>query len=491
MANEYLYGIDGRLGDTIAQSAIQAGTVPVYVGTAPVNLVRDYAGKAVVNNPVEVTNMVSAQKTLGFSENWNSFGLCAAMAAHFDNVLGNIGPVYMINVLDPDTHRKDEPTTGDITFSNGQATIVSDTIILDTLVLDGLQEDKDYKVSYNFTSGKVVISSATDTKLSGTVSAEYYEVDITKVDADTVIGGVSADGDYTGIGAIQLIYPKFNAVSNLIAAPGWSQIPKVYNALIKAASHINGHWDAFVCADLPLKKTGGDAVDTIEKAIQWKEDNAYNNESSKVFWPMAKDNTGRIYPLSVLGMVELMRADYSHGSIPMETCGNKKIPVVSQYFGELSKNKGFDQDTAKALTKKGITTCAYWGGNWVLWGDHTAAYSFGADVDPRAIFDVSMRMLYYITISFQREHGTEIDGPFTRQLKDSIMIREQEKLDILAAKGALIGEPKILFLEANNSIEDMMNGDFSWDVMATPTPPFKSGTARVSYTDEGFKTYYE
>ena len=45
MANEYLYGIDGRLGDTIAQSAIQAGTVLVYVGTAPVNLVRDYAGK--------------------------------------------------------------------------------------------------------------------------------------------------------------------------------------------------------------------------------------------------------------------------------------------------------------------------------------------------------------------------------------------------------------------------------------------------------------
>ena len=44
-----------------------------------------------------------------------------------------------------------------------------------------------------------------------------------------------------------------------------------------------------------------------------------------------------------------------------------------------------------------------WGGEWVLWGDHTAAYTYGADVDPRAIFDVSMRMLMHITNDFQRE----------------------------------------------------------------------------------------
>ena len=31
MANEYLYGAYGRLGQTIARNAVQAGTVPVYV----------------------------------------------------------------------------------------------------------------------------------------------------------------------------------------------------------------------------------------------------------------------------------------------------------------------------------------------------------------------------------------------------------------------------------------------------------------------------
>ena len=42
MANEYLYGAYGHIGETVAQSAVQAGTTPVYIGTAPVNLVRDF-----------------------------------------------------------------------------------------------------------------------------------------------------------------------------------------------------------------------------------------------------------------------------------------------------------------------------------------------------------------------------------------------------------------------------------------------------------------
>ena len=40
MANEYLYGAYGKLGQTIARNAVQAGTVPVYVGTAEGEILR-------------------------------------------------------------------------------------------------------------------------------------------------------------------------------------------------------------------------------------------------------------------------------------------------------------------------------------------------------------------------------------------------------------------------------------------------------------------
>lgn len=42
MANEYLYGAYGHISETVAQSAVQAGTTPIYIGTAPVNLVRGF-----------------------------------------------------------------------------------------------------------------------------------------------------------------------------------------------------------------------------------------------------------------------------------------------------------------------------------------------------------------------------------------------------------------------------------------------------------------
>ena len=112
-------------------------------------------------------------------------------------------------------------------------------------------------------------------------------------------------------------------------------------------------------------------------------------------------------------------------------------------------------------------------------------------MDARAIFDVNIRMLMHITNSFQIDHGTEIDSPMTPQDKDSILNFEKQKLDTLTGIGALIGTPTVEFVETANPITDMMNGDFVWDFDVTNTPPFKSGTARVCYTDEGFAAFFE
>ena len=165
--------------------------------------------------------------------------------------------------------------------------------------------------------------------------------------------------------------------------------------------------------------------------------------------------------------------------------------ATAQYFGADSKSRGFDQQTANSLNEKGITTACFWAGQWVLWGPHTAAYTYNGSMDARAIFDNNIRMLMHITNSFQLDHGTEIDSPMTPQDKDTILNFEKQKLDTLLGIGALIGTPTVEFLESANPTSDMMNGDFVWDISATPTPPFKSGTARVCYTDEGFQSFFE
>jgi len=56
--------------------------------------------------------------------------------------------------------------------------------------------------------------------------------------------------------------------------------------------------------------------------------------------------------------------------------------------------------------------------------------------------------------------------------------------------GALLGSPRVLFLETANPKTDLMNGDFRWDIPVTPTPPLKSASVYVAYTDTGFSAYY-
>ena len=457
MANEYLYGAYGHIGETVAQSAVQAGTTPVYIGTAPVNLVRGFGEAGIINAPIKITSLVDAQKKIGYSSDWGTFTLCEAVYAHFNNTLGNIGPIYVINVLDPSAgkHRKEAATTKALTFTGGRAEFASDKIILDTLTIakndsGNYVEGTDYAVDYNFTKGTVIITSLKDdAQLAGSLTASFSEVDDSEIADSDIIGGVTSSGEYSGLSAIALLYPEQFAVCNLIAAPGWSHSPAVYNAMLTTCKKINGHWDAFVVADLPLVDSTAQAVDTITKAIAWKKANAFTGERSKVYWPQAVDNLGNVFHLSTLAVVELMRADFSHNSVPMETCGNKAIPVIKQYFGANAKNRGFDQQSGKELTQNGISTAVAWGGEWVLWGDHTAAYTYGADVDPRAIFDVSMRMLMHITNDFQREWSPEIDEPMTRALKDRIINRELEQY------GAELSErPQIVVANKTDIMED-------------------------------------
>ena len=192
MANEYRYGAYGEIGETAARNAVQSGTVPVYVGTAPVNLIRGWESAGLVNEPVKLSSLTDAQARLGYSADWGAFTHCEATVAHFNNSIGNIGPIYAINVLDPAVHRKAERTQAQLIFTAGRAELAGSAIILDTLeIADGAYtEGTDYSVDYNFTKNITVITSLNSSSpLSGALSASFYEVDPAMVQSDDVIGG--------------------------------------------------------------------------------------------------------------------------------------------------------------------------------------------------------------------------------------------------------------------------------------------------------------
>lgn len=486
----YKHGAYGQYADSISNVGIKSQTIPVYIGTAPVNLVRGY--KDYVNAPVKLSSYGDVKRYMGDcpdSAEWSKFSLCEAFWLHFNNENGNAAPIVVINVLNPDVHRKESQTTVSLTFTNGRATIKSNTIILDTLVLGNKVEGTDFSIDYDFTKGQVIINSI-GTAISGSVSATYYEVSTTVNDLE-VIGGVTNAGVYTGLGCVELVYPELGVIPNFLVAPRFSESKDVYKAMVKAAKKINGHWDAVVLADIPVDSPAH-STGSIEEAITWKNLNDYNDEISKVFYPHSLSSDGtKLLHKSALWAWKSMQVDASHNGVPMETASNKSIPVSCNYFGTNSTNRGFDQTRANDLNKEGITTAIYWGGQWVLWGPHTAAYSYGNVSDNKIIFDTSIRMMMHVSNSFQAEHGLTIDSPMTRAKADTIKNREQEKADALAAMGAFIGEPVVRFDAESNDLSEMVEGNFVWDFKGTPTPPWKSGTLTVAYTDAGFSTFIE
>ena len=482
----YLHGTYGQFDKSLGLVPVATDTIPVYVGVAPVNLTRGYKDLGVVNAPVRLLNMGAVQTNFGYSDDWKKFSLCEAFKIHFNNSIQNVGPIVAINVLDPDIHKKEEQTTKQLSFSNGRATFESDTIILDTFVLASKVEGKDFSVDYDFTKGQVIVDSIGEEDITGEIQATFSEVDTAKIKKEDIIGGVTASGVYTGLGCVGLVYPELGLIPNIICCPSYSHNPDVYKAMLQAGTKINGHWDAVINVDLAI-----DGIDTIEKAIQSKKDSDYSSERAKVYYPQWQTKDGTVYHLSSIATWLMCEVDETHKGVPMESPSNKEIPAGRQYFGENSANKGYDQQTSNQLNEAGITTAIYWAGKNVLWGPHTAAYQYGLVDDGRTIFDVSIRMMMHITNDFQREHADKIDSPMTKALADSIRIREQEKLDAYVAQGALIGEPIVEFKESENPSTQLMEGDFVWNIQQTPTPPFKSGTVKVAYTDAGFSVYYE
>lgn len=498
----YKYGTYAQKGKTQAPSGKSTSTNVVAIGTAPIHLVRGFATAGLVNKPIKLTSNAGKTK-IGYSKDWMHWTLSEVLAAFFENPKGNISHVYAINLFDPNTNMKVAATEKSLTFANGRCEFVSDTIILDTFAITDKAEGVDYTLDYDYSTGKVIIdSSEAATPLEGTIDTTFFEVEygfmesaVSEEKAATLIGGVTAAGERTGLGALPLLYMNDFQIANILIAPGFSQIPAVYPAAVTAVQNMNGHWNGVFFADIPTDDVATEetAVTTRAQAIEWKSANGRKSEHGFSCWPKAIDNTtGNIYHLSTLKAVEQARIDADHNGVPQETSGNKSVEIVTRpYVSETVTIAGYEQSEANELTAAGITTLLPWEGSLKLWGHHTDAYFYGGTYDARAIFDVSIRMILHIMNRFQKTWQPRIDEGMTLQLKQYILDEEQKYLDQLVAVGALIGSPEVEFLPENNPESDVMEGAFRWDFGVTPTPPFASGTAVVAYTSKGFSVYLE
>lgn len=96
----------GIYTDTVATAGSlktnAVGTIPVYIGTAPIHTLTDSADK--VAKPILIHSYNDFVKAVGYSDDWEKYTLCEVAYAHFKNNIQSIAPFVVINIFDPTKH---------------------------------------------------------------------------------------------------------------------------------------------------------------------------------------------------------------------------------------------------------------------------------------------------------------------------------------------------------------------------------------------------
>ena len=491
---DYLHGAYARIQNVGSKAAIIGQSVIVYVGTAPVHTLP--GGAENVNKPVLINNIAEARRLFGYSDDWDDYTLCEAMKAHLENQ--GVGPLIFINVLDPDTHQLAEGGSVNLTPSGGRIVITAaESIILDSVVVKTTGDPAvtkalgtDYTIAYDFKKKTITLAEITAGALGTEALAITYDiVDPSAVDADTIIGASDGLGVNTGLYAIANVYQETGFIPAMLLVPGFSSLPAVHSAMYLNTQKVNGHWDVYMLADIPIVDSEAAAV-TLDSAITWKTTNGYNKENETVYFPLAKGTDGAIYHLSVLAAANFQALLLEQNGIPYKTASNTPCPIIQNlYLGEAAVGRVYDDTTInKKLNQNGVASAAFVGGQWVIWGCHSANYN-QTDADQINVSETNRMMLYYISNDFQRRRTRNVDKPLSDNDLRTIKSEEQARLDALVQIGALAyGEVHISSEPVKDS--DVYEGDYAFTFNITTTPLARSLTAIVNWTADGFVTYF-
>jgi phage tail sheath protein FI len=491
--SEYLHGAYGQTQAAGAKVSQKSLSAMVYVGTAPIHTLE--GGAANVNKPVLVNNIAEARRAFGYSDNWADYTLCEAMKVHLEQK--GVGPLVMINVLDPSKHKETtggtatkKPVNGIIVLADAEEVIL-DSVVVKTTDTEPVTKIKgtDYSISYNAAKKTITITEMTTGALgTDNLNITWNIIDPSVLTDSEVIGASDGEGLNTGIHAIQNVYQETGFIPSFLLAPGFSGTPAIHAAMVANSKKINGHWDAYLMVDIPITHSG--SALTLTSAATWKETNGYNKENETVYFPLAQGVDGNIYHLSVLAAANFQELLLDQDGIPYKTASNTACPIIQNlYLGAAVTGRVYDDTLInEKLNKNGIASAAYVGGQWVIWGAHAADYN-QSNADQINVSETNRMMLYYISNDFQHRRTRDVDKPLTANDLRSIVSEEQTRLDALVKIGALtFGDVNLNADEIARS--DMYSGDYSFSFRVTTTPLSKSLTAIVSWTPDGFVTYF-
>jgi len=456
------HGVYGGEVPTSIVSPVEASAgLPAVFGTAPIHLANT---QEYVNKPVLAYTYGEAVAALGYSDDWEKYSLCEYIYSQFQ--LFNVGPVVLVNVLDPAEHKTSVPNLV-IPLEKRVAKIEQDGILLNTLHVKttsggaSLEKGKDYTAAYD-KDGNVIITALSSGAIPEEQESLYVSfdyLDAGKVTSSDIIGGVDGTtGEYSGLELVNKIFPMFRLVPGQILAPGWSQDPVVAAVMKAKSSNINSVFKAISIADVD---SSASAANLYSKVPAWKNDNNYTDPLQVACWPKVILGD-KVFHLSTQTAGVICKTDADNDDIPYVSPSNKNVQA-NGVITEDGKEVTLGLDQANYLNSEGIVTVLNFIGGFKLWGNQTAAYPGVTDV--KDSFIAVRRMFNWLNNSLILTYWQYVDDPTNRRLIDSVVDSVNIWLNGLSARGALLGG-SVAFLKEENPITDLLRGIVRFHVYA-------------------------
>lgn len=473
----YKHGIYGNTVATNNATDVSQGTIPCYIGSAPVHRIGATNVADYVNKPFLVSTLREAKEMGLYSDDWNTYTLGEVLHAHFMNGSQQVAPIILINVMDPATAVAEKAHTATVSMRKSGTKFVGSIkdplcILSDVALTAEGQGITVTNVKHGYDGDTVTFeaeATATVSSFNATVTYKRVEFDSEMFDEVSV---------QKALDSLDYCEQITGYIPNILAAPVISEDP-AHNALMvqKAMERISGKWHFAVLSDIPA------TVATYAEAQTWKHANAYDSKFNKVFWPKVAHGD-KVYHLSVIGAYMMQMTDMQNSDVPYISISNK--PIFCDRAVANGETLMISEANANGLNQVGITTVNMVKRGLRLWGAHMANYNYAAlgNIAAEDRFDSSVRMMMYLLNHMQYQYINEIDQSFTRKDIDAVVNGVQTWLDSLVNDGMLLFA-EISFNNESNSDADIANGDFTFDMEVTYAVCAKSITFKLAYTSTG------
>ena len=333
--------------------------------------------------------------------------------------------------------------------------------------------------------------------LSEALEAAFSIAGINKVTCIPISNDQSpAKSDYlgnaelgTGIYAYEEMLRNAPSATNLVCLPSVTD-GEILSAMLALCKNADGLYASYLVYDLPLTDSELNASNYVVPASIVKNKTIKDMYSTAV-WGQVRTSAGHDISGAAVRAALMAKADATYG-VPARVGGNIEVPAIQGVVGLKGEEKviaKIPRSSANELSADGICTVRRRGSVYVTWGDHTSAFAGGTVTDELARFENRIRMNAMLKNRWVMKYEPIIDSPLTLQMRNDIINAEQDYLNGLVATGALIGEPKCEFIAESNPIDDIVQGNFTWNITVTETNPLKYMLARIAFSVAGLTFY--